>query len=45
MAAMAGTDLESALRTAIDVAATQRTERMRDAIRRAIAVLEEALED
>ena len=45
MAATVGTDLESALRTAIDVAATQRTERMRDAIRRAIAVLEEALED
>lgn len=45
LAATAGTDLESALRTAIDAAASQRTGRMRDAIRRAIAVLEEALED
>jgi len=33
------------LRTAIDAAAAQRTEGMRDAIRKAIAVLEEALED
>jgi hypothetical protein len=45
LAATGGTDLESALRTAIDAAASQRTGRMRDAIRRAIAVLEEALED
>jgi hypothetical protein len=41
----AGVDIESVLRTAIDAAAAQRTEGMRDAIRKAIAVLEEALED
>lgn len=40
-----GSDLESALRTAIEAATEQRTAGMRDAIRRAIAVLEEALED
>lgn len=40
-----GVDIESVLRNAIDAAAAKRTEGMRDAIRRAIAVLEEALED
>lgn len=40
-----GVDIESVLRNAIDAAAAKRTEGMRDAIRRAIAMLEEALED
>ena len=40
-----GSDLESALRTAIEAATDQRTAGMRDAIRRAIAILEEAIED
>lgn len=40
-----GADLENALRRAVDEAAHARTEQLRDAIRRAVEVLQDALDD